>query len=180
MVTNWLLLRSNFAVGGGSCHRPSAGAPLAGHPQRGEEITMKVSTLITGKRVETISSSATLHDLVNSLNVHHVGALVVSPDGKKIDGIVSERDVVRAMPGKLDEITHMRVRDLMTAEVITCTPETTVADLMTVMTERRIRHVPVLDASGNLISIVSIGDVVKAHINDLDAERKALSDYVNS
>lgn len=141
---------------------------------------MKVSTLITGKRVETISSSATLHDLVNALNVHHVGALVVSPDGKKIEGIVSERDVVRAMPGKLDEIANMQVRDLMTVEVITCSPDTTVAELMTVMTERRIRHVPVADESGNLISIVSIGDVVKAHINDLDAERKALSDYVNS
>lgn len=164
----------------GSCHRSSAVALLGGHPQRSEEISMKVSALISGKRVETISSSATLHDLVNSLNVHHVGALVVSPDGKKIDGIVSERDVVRAMPGKLDEITHMRVGDLMTAEVITCSPETSVAELMTVMTERRVRHVPVVDESGNLISIVSIGDVVKAHINELDVERKALSDYVNS
>lgn len=141
---------------------------------------MKISSLISGKRVETISSSATIHDLVNSLNTHHVGALVVSPDGKKIDGIVSERDVVRAMPGKLDEISHMRVRDVMTAEVITCTETSTVAELMTVMTERRIRHVPVVDGAGNLISIVSIGDVVKAHINDLDAERKALSDYVHS
>lgn len=169
-----------LAVSGGSCHRTSAVALLGGHPQRDEEICMKVSALISGKRVETISSSATLHDLVNSLNVHHVGALVVSPDGKKIDGIVSERDVVRAMPGKLDEITDMRVQDLMTAEVITCSPDTTVAELMTVMTERRIRHVPVVDESGNLISIVSIGDVVKAHINELDAERKALSDYVNS
>ena len=141
---------------------------------------MKISTLITGKRVETLSSSATLHDLVNALNVHHVGALVVSPDGKKIEGIVSERDVVRAMPSKLDEIADMRVRDLMTSEVITCTPTSTVAELMTVMTERRIRHIPVVDESGNLISIVSIGDVVKAHISDLDSERKALRDYVNS
>ena len=141
---------------------------------------MKIATLITGKRVETISASASLHDVVNALNVHHVGALVVSPDGKKIDGIVSERDVVRAMPGKLDELAAMHVRDLMTSEVITCTPASTVAELMTVMTERRIRHVPVVDDSGNLLSIVSIGDVVKAHINDLDAERKALSDYVNS
>ena len=141
---------------------------------------MKISTLITGKRVETISSSATLHDLVNALNVHHIGALVVSPDGKKIEGIVSERDVVRAMPGKLDEIADMRVRDLMTSDVITCTPTSTVAELMTVMTERRIRHIPVVDESGNLISIVSIGDVVKAHISDLDSERKALRDYVNS
>ena len=141
---------------------------------------MKIAALITGKRVETISSSATLHDLVNALNIHHVGALVVSPDGKKIEGIVSERDVVRAMPGKLDEIADMRVRDLMTSDVITCTPTSTVAELMTVMTERRIRHIPVVDESGNLISIVSIGDVVKAHISDLDSERKALSDYLNS
>lgn len=141
---------------------------------------MKIATLITGKRVETISASASLHDVVNALNVHHVGALVVSPDGKKIDGIVSERDVVRAMPGKLNELKSMHVKDLMTSEVITCSSDSTVAELMKVMTERRIRHVPVVDESGNLLSIVSIGDVVKAHINDLDAERKALSDYVNS
>lgn len=141
---------------------------------------MKIATLITGKRVETISSSATAHDLLNALKVHHIGALVVSPDGKKIEGIVSERDVVRAMPGRLDEIAHMRVRDLMTVNVVTCTPNSTVAELMTTMTERRVRHVPVVDESGSLLSIVSIGDVVKAHINDLDTERKALADYVNS
>ena len=141
---------------------------------------MKVASLIMGKRVETISASASLHDLVNALNVHHVGALVVSPDGKKIEGIVSERDVVRAMPGRLNELDDIRVRELMTADVITCTPDSSVASLMTVMTERRIRHVPVVDESGNLLSIISIGDVVKAHINELDVERKALSDYVNS
>ena len=141
---------------------------------------MKVASLVIGKRVETISASATLHDLVNALNVHHVGALVVSPDGKKIEGIVSERDVVRAMPGRLNDLADVRVRELMTADVITCTPDSTVASLMTVMTERRIRHVPVVDESGNLLSIISIGDVVKAHINELDVERKALSDYVNS
>ena len=141
---------------------------------------MKIAALISGKRVETISESATLHDLVNALNIHHVGALVVSPDGKKVDGIVSERDVVRAMPGKLDEISGMRVRDLMTPEVITCSPNSTVAELMTVMTERRIRHIPVVDETGNLISIVSIGDVVKAYISDLQSEQKALNDYLNS
>ena len=142
--------------------------------------TMKIATLISGKKVETISSSASVHDLVNSLNTHHVGALVVSPDGKKIDGIVSERDVVRAMPGKLDQLIGMRVRDLMTVEVITCTENSTVAELMTVMTQRRIRHIPVLSESGELLSIVSIGDVVKAHITEIENERKALADYVNS
>jgi CBS domain-containing protein len=141
---------------------------------------MKIAALISGKKVETISSSASVHDLVNSLNTHHIGALVVSPDGKKIEGIVSERDVVRAMPGKMDQLIGMRVRDLMTVEVITCTQNSTVAELMTVMTERRIRHIPVLSESGELLSIVSIGDVVKAHITEIENERKALADYVNS
>ena len=141
---------------------------------------MKIATLISGKKVETISSSASVHDLVNSLNTHPVGALVVSPDGKKIDGIVSERDVVRAMPGKLDQLIGMRVRDLMTVEVITCTENSTVAELMAVMTERRIRHIPVITESGKLLSIVSIGDVVKAHMTEIENERKALADYVNS
>ena len=141
---------------------------------------MKISSIISGKKVETISASATVHDLVSSLNSHHVGALVVSSDGKKIDGIVSERDVVRAMPGKLDQLEGMHVRDIMTVEVHTCTADTTVAELMTMMTERRIRHVPVMGPDGNLLSIVSIGDVVKNHVSELDSERQALRDYVVS
>lgn len=141
---------------------------------------MKVSAIIAGKKVETISASATVHDLVNSLNTHHVGALVVSSDGKKIDGIVSERDVVRAMPGKLDQLVNMHVRDIMTVEVHTCTPESTVSELMKMMTDLRIRHVPVVDSAGLLISIVSIGDVVKNHVSELDSERQALRDYVSS
>ena len=141
---------------------------------------MKVSAIISGKRVETISASASVHDLVNSLNSHHVGALVVSSDGKKIDGIVSERDVVRAMPGKLDQLIGMRVRDIMTVDVHTCTPDSTIAELMKMMTELRIRHVPVVDVAGSLISIVSIGDVVKNHMSELDSERQALKDYVTS
>ena len=139
---------------------------------------MKVSTIILGKRVETISSSASIQDLVNSLNSHHIGALVVSSNGNKIEGIVSERDVVRAMPGKLDQLIGMHVRDIMTVQVHTCTPETTIAELMKMMTELRIRHVPVVDENGSLLSIVSIGDVVKNHISELDSERQALRDYV--
>ena len=145
-----------------------------------KEWAMKISSIISGKRVEIISASASIHDLVNSLNSHHVGALVVSSDGKKIDGIVSERDVVRAMPGKLDQLIGMHVRDIMTVEVHTCTPDSTVAELMKMMTELRIRHVPVVDAAGSLISIVSIGDVVKNHVSELDSERQALRDYVAS
>lgn len=141
---------------------------------------MKISSIISGKRVETISASASIHDLVSSLNSHHVGALVVSSDGKKIDGIVSERDVVRAMPGKLDLLADMQVRDIMTADVHTCTEDSTVAELMIMMTELRIRHVPVVDANGALLSIVSIGDVVKNYVSEIDGERTALRDYVAS
>ena len=141
---------------------------------------MKITSLISGKRVETISPSASVHDLVNALNTHHVGALVVSADGKRIEGIVSERDVVRAMPGKLDQLIDMHVRDLMTVEVATCTAESTVAELMKTMTEMRIRHIPVVNELNQLISIVSIGDVVKAHISELDNERRALQDYVTN
>ena len=147
-------------------------------PAQGEK--MKVSTIIAGKKVETISARASVHDLVNSLNSHHVGALVVSGDGKKIDGIVSERDVVRAMPGKLDQLVGMHVRDIMTVDVHTCTPNSSIAELMTMMTELRIRHVPVVDESGLLLSIVSIGDVVKNHVSEIDSERQALKDYVST
>jgi CBS domain-containing protein len=149
-------------------------------PLKSEEWSMKIRSIISGKRVETISARASVHDLVNSLNSHHVGALVVSNDGKKIDGIVSERDVVRAMPGKLDQLVAMHVRDIMTVDVHTCTPDSTIAELMTMMTELRIRHVPVVDEAGLLVSIVSIGDVVKNHVSELDSERQALRDYVAS
>ena len=149
-------------------------------PLKSEEWSMKIRSIISGKRVETISASASVHDLVNSLNSHHVGALVVSNDGKKIDGIVSERDVVRAMPGKLDQLVAMHVRDIMTVDVHTCTPDSTIAELMTMMSELRIRHVPVVDEAGLLVSIVSIGDVVKNHVSELDSERQALRDYVAS
>jgi len=141
---------------------------------------MKINSIISGKRVETISASASIHDLVSSLNTHHIGALVVSNDGKKIDGIVSERDVVRAMPGKLDDLIKMHVRDIMTAEVHTCTADSTVAELMIMMTELRIRHVPVVNTDGTLLSIVSIGDVVKNYVSEIDSERTALRDYVAS
>jgi CBS domain-containing protein len=141
---------------------------------------MKVSSIIKGKRVETISASASIHDLVNSLNTHHIGALVVSSDGKRIDGIVSERDVVRAMPGKLDQLVGMHVRDIMTVDVHTCTPDSTIAELMKMMTELRIRHVPVVENDGTLISLVSIGDVVKNYVGELSSESQALRDYVAS
>lgn len=141
---------------------------------------MEISNAIKGKPVETILASASIAELVNSLNAHHIGALVVSSDGMRIDGIVSERDILRAMDGKLDQLSDMHVRDIMTVVVHTCSPHSTFAELMKTMTEHRVRHIPVIDEAGCLVSIVSIGDVVKNYVSELDSERKALSDYVTS
>jgi CBS domain-containing protein len=104
--------------------------------------------------------------------------MVVSYDGKSIDGIVSERDIVRALPGKFDMIDDLHVKEIMTVGVYTCTPDSTVSEVMEMMTKQRIRHVPVVDADGNLLSIVSIGDVVKHHVNEISVENQALKQYV--
>jgi CBS domain-containing protein len=140
---------------------------------------MKIQTLIADKRFHTISANDRVKHLVESLNNFHIGAMVVSHDGKVIDGIVSERDIVRAMPGKLDMMEELHVRDIMTVGVHTCTSDATVSEVMELMTKQRIRHVPVVDADGNLLSIVSIGDVVKHHVNEISVENEALKQYVS-
>jgi CBS domain-containing protein len=139
---------------------------------------VKVSHIISGKPVKTISPSSSIQELVNSLKTHQVGALVVSDDGKKISGIVSERDVVRALSGNLDRLEAFQVKDLMTSQVHTCNAETTVEELMKIMTERRIRHIPVVDDRGELVSIVSIGDVVKYYVSEIELERQSLKEYI--
>jgi len=141
---------------------------------------MKVSSLITGKAVYTITADTSVATLVEKLASLKVGALVVSPDGIRIVGIVSERDIVAALPIHFHELGRLHVRDIMTVNVTTCTPHSTVADLMNLMTDRRIRHVPVVNDAGELISIMSIGDVVKSHVSELDSERSALVDYVQN
>jgi CBS domain-containing protein len=141
---------------------------------------MKIQTLIKDKHVRTITAQDSVKHLVECLNLFHVGALVVSSDGKTIDGIVSERDIVRNLPGKFDMIEDIHIRDIMTVAVHTCTPESTVAEIMSMMTAQRIRHVPVVDENGELLSIVSIGDVLKHHLNEISLENQALKEYVAS
>ena len=145
-----------------------------------KEFGMKVQPLVTGKRVHTITADSTISDLVQKLSALKVGALVVSPDGKRIDGIVSERDVVAAMPVHFHELDKLHVRDIMTANVTTASAENQVIELMNLMTDKRIRHIPIVDESGFLVSIISIGDIVKAHVGEIDAERSALIDYVQN
>lgn len=129
-----------------------------------------------GSRVATIAPDASVRDLVALLAEQNIGAVVVSTDGMTIDGIVSERDIVRAM-GSRPEVLDEEVTTIMTAEVTTCTPEDTVHELMRVMTEQRVRHIPVLIAD-RLAGIVSIGDVVKTRIGELEFEREQLEHYI--
>ena len=139
---------------------------------------MQISSLLPGKLVHTIKPEATIKELSQALSSLQIGALVVSSDGKRISGIVSERDIVQALPIHMHEIEKIHVRDIMTVNVTTCKKNATVAQLMALMTEKRIRHVPVVDETGELISIVSIGDVVKSYVSEMDLERIALLDYV--
>jgi CBS domain-containing protein len=141
---------------------------------------MKVSSILDGKRAETVKPTATIKELVEKLAAMKIGALVVSSDGKNIEGIVSERDIVQSMPRNFDKFADLHVRDIMTVNVLTCTKDATFAELMVLMTQKRIRHVPIVDSDGSLVSIVSIGDVVKNHISEIDGERTALLDYVKS
>jgi len=141
---------------------------------------MKVSSILDGKRAETVKPTATIKELVEKLASKKIGALVVSSDGKSIEGIVSERDIVQSMPKNFDNFQNLHVRDIMTVNVMTCTKDATFAELMVLMTQKRIRHVPIVDSNGSLVSIVSIGDVVKNHISEIDGERTALIDYVKS
>jgi CBS domain-containing protein len=134
--------------------------------------------------VATIAPAATVADAVALLRERNIGALVVT-ESDEVAGIISERDIVRALAdpdadadagtGLLDR----PVADLMTSVVATCEPGATVDELMRVMTDRRIRHVPVVDG-GALVGIVSIGDVVKSRIDELQTETETLHDYLAS
>lgn len=146
-----------------------------------EEDEMKISSLLDrkGSFVATVQSEAPIIDVVRMLANRSIGALVVSNDGKAIDGIVSERDVVRAVSQFGAAILDSPVRVIMSGTVRTCSPDDLVDSLMSVMTDHRIRHIPVLD-NGTLSGIVSIGDVVKTRLDELEREREALEQYITA
>jgi CBS domain-containing protein len=141
---------------------------------------MKINDVLrdkAGQGVITIGPDATVRDLLALLDEKNIGAVIVSNDGDALDGIVSERDVVRKLNGN-DGVLDAAVSQIMTAVVHTCEPGDDVDELMAQMTELRIRHVPVLDG-GELVGVVSIGDVVKSRINQLEFERDQLDSYVH-
>jgi CBS domain-containing protein len=142
---------------------------------------MQLSTIIAAKggTVRTIQPDAQVADLVAMLAEHNIGALVVSADGRTIAGIVSERDVVHAV-ARGHETLQQPVASIMTTTVFCAPPDAHVDDLMQLMTEKRVRHIPVTDAEGTLMGIVSIGDVVKNRLGELEGERQALVEYITN
>lgn len=132
-----------------------------------------------GDFVATVPPDTTVGELLARLGEHNVGALVVSDDRQTVAGIVSERDVARAMQTGGARLLDVAVREIMTVDVTVAEPGDTVERLMRVMTENRIRHVPVLEG-GRLAGIISIGDVVKSRMDELETERENLIGYIRS
>ncbi|MGC1239869.1 MAG: CBS domain-containing protein [Acidimicrobiales bacterium] len=141
---------------------------------------MKVSNLLAtkGHEVSTISQERSVIDAIALLKERGIGALVVTGKKAPLVGIFSERDVVRALAASGEKALKLKVSELMSHDVVTCNASTELNELMTTMTERRIRHVPVVD-DGQLTGLISIGDVVKARLDELENDKKSLLDYVS-
>jgi CBS domain-containing protein len=132
-----------------------------------------------GTSVVTVEPGDSVQTIVDMLARHRIGAVVVVDAHGGIAGIVSERDVVRAMAGNAAAVVSRTAKDIMTAKVRTCTPQDSEAELMQLMTEHRIRHLPVV-ANGRVAGMISIGDVVKLRIESMEAEANQMKTYIAS
>jgi CBS domain-containing protein len=143
------------------------------------EEAMNVRSILDrkGRVVVTIPPEASIEEAVALLRQRRIGALVASRDGTALDGIISERDIVTALAEWGSDIGNMRVATLMSREVITCSETDTIAELMRLMTERRIRHLPVVER-GAITGLVSIGDVVKSRIEEVESESEAMRELI--
>ncbi|GAB3075303.1 CBS domain-containing protein [Monashia sp. NPDC004114] len=143
---------------------------------------MKISDVIRSKGtvVVTIKPDDTVADLLALLDEHRIGAVVVSSDGATVEGIVSERDIVRHLHTTGTSVLDGAVSAIMTSDVTTGSAKDNIADLAATMTELRVRHVPIVDDDGKLAAIVSIGDIVKHRLSELQSERDQLRDYITS
>ncbi len=140
---------------------------------------MNVETILRnkGNAVAKVAPQATIREAAALLRRERIGALVVSGDSAKVEGILSERDIVHGLADRGAALLDAAVEELMTRRVFTCSPRDSVADLMAMMTERRIRHIPVL-RDGALAGIVSIGDVVKHRLDEMEYETSSLRSFI--
>ena len=130
-----------------------------------------------GRAVLTVSASTTVVEAVHTMRNERVSALVVSENGATIDGIVSDRGLMNALADQGTAVLDRPLGDVMTREVFTCSPGESVGVIMAAMTNRRIRHIPVVE-DGRLCGIVSIGDVVKNHLDEIQREASELREYI--
>ena len=140
---------------------------------------MNVEAILRGKgrAVATIRPDHTVTAALAALRDRNIGALVVSEDGESVDGIISERDIVHGLADHGSQLLSLNVAELMTRPVTTCDPDDSVADLMAEMTNRRIRHLPVV-RDGRLVGIVSIGDLVKNRLDEIEYEARSLRSFI--
>jgi CBS domain-containing protein len=140
---------------------------------------MNVETILRNKGdwVATIRPDATIRDAVETLNRERIGALVVSEDGDSVDGMLSERDIVAALGEYGRDLLSRQVHEIMTRNVVACDPADTVQELMAEMTNRRFRHIPVV-REGRLRGIVSIGDLVKNRLDEVEFEANSLRSFI--
>jgi CBS domain-containing protein len=130
-----------------------------------------------GQAVATIRPDETVGAALDQLVSRNIGALVVSEDGESVDGIISERDIVHGIAGRGADLLSLKIAEVMTRPVATCDPSDTVDQLMAEMTNRRIRHFPVVQ-DGRLCGIVSIGDVVKSRLDEVEYEARSLRSFI--
>jgi CBS domain-containing protein len=156
-------------------------APRRRRGEADKEAAMTVKSILgaKGREVITASPSSTLQDLAGTLAGKRIGAIVVAgPDGEVL-GIISERDVVKAVAAAGAAALSAPVSAHMTAKVVTCSEDQTIVSVMEDMTKGRFRHMPVL-REGRLIGIVSIGDIVKHRVAEMENEQRALKEYIHS
>ena len=141
-------------------------------------VIMKVADIlrIKGSTVKTVTPDKTALELSEQLRAEQIGAAIVSDDGKSIDGIISERDLAYGLAAHGSRLPGIAVSELMTKVVIVCSPEDSITDVMKLMTERRTRHLPVKDGD-RLVGIISIGDVLKHRLGEVQLEANVLRDY---
>lgn len=128
-----------------------------------------------GNAVLQVMPDTTVERVAQRMREERVGAFVVSRDGHRVDGLITERDLVLGIARHGGEVAHFRARDLMQHSVVTCAPGDSIRSAMAAMTRARARHLPVVDANG-LCGLVSIGDVIKSFVDDADLEARVLRD----
>ncbi len=128
-----------------------------------------------GHKVETVGPDTAVFEVCDRMRLHGIGALVVTGDGNHVEGIVSERDVVLAVAHEGADVLRKPARHIMSARVVTCEPSDHLTKVMAVITNRRVRHLPVVDGA-RLMGIISIGDVLKARLTEMELEAAVLRD----